>query len=76
MHFGLTEEQKQLRASVRGFVGELPGARAVLGGADPHDPAVWARIVAEQGWQAILIGEEEGGFGFGWVELAVVLEEL
>jgi len=75
LYFGLTDEQKQLRASVRGFLGGMSGARAVLDGAAAHDIDAWKRMVAEQGWPAILIAEEDGGFGFGPVELAVVLEE-
>ena len=76
MHFGLNEEQTQLRDVVRGFLADLPGPRAVLEGAEAHDGQVWQRIVEEQGWQAILIPEDEGGFGFGWMELAVLFEEL
>jgi alkylation response protein AidB-like acyl-CoA dehydrogenase len=76
MHFGLTEEQQQLQESVRDYLGQLPNARAVLEGADPEDRSVWNRIVEEQGWQAIVIAEEDGGFGFSWVELSLIFEEL
>jgi alkylation response protein AidB-like acyl-CoA dehydrogenase len=76
MYFGLTEEQQQLQESVRDFLEELPGARAVLEGAATEDAEVWARIVEEQGWQAVAISEEDGGFGFGWLELALIFEEL
>ncbi len=76
MHFGLSEEQVQLRDAVRGFLGQVRGARQVLEGGDAEDPAVWARICEEQAWQAVLVPEEQGGFGFGTMELAVVLEEV
>ena len=76
MHFGLTEEQQQLQASVRDYLGQLPGARAVLEGVEAEDRAVWNRIVEEQGWQAVAIAEADGGFGYSWLELALIFEEL
>ena len=76
MHFGLSEEQAMLREAVRGFLGEVPSARDVLEGASPRDPETWTRIVQEQGWQAIVIPEDLGGLGMGWMDLAVVFEEL
>jgi alkylation response protein AidB-like acyl-CoA dehydrogenase len=76
MHFGLSWEQQQLKEAARGFLGQLRTAREVLDGASVTDPAMWARVVEEQGWPAIAIPEACGGFGFGWMELAVVFEEL
>ena len=77
MHFGLSWEQQSLRDAVTGYLGELPSARDVLeGDGRADDPAVWQRICTEQGWQAIAIPEEAGGFGFGQVELAVIFEAL
>ena len=65
MHFGLSEEQRQLREVARKFLATLEP------GVEP-----WEQIVAQQGWQAIPIPEAHGGFGFGWMELAVVFEAL
>jgi len=77
MHFGLSEEQRQLQDAVRGFLGTVPTARDVLEGrATADDPSTWQRIASEQAWQAILVPEERGGFGFGLLDLGVVLEEL
>jgi len=76
VHFGLSEEQAMLKEAVQGFLGELPSARDVLEGASPRDPGTWTRVVQEQGWQAIVIPEDLGGLGMGWMDLAVVFEEL
>jgi alkylation response protein AidB-like acyl-CoA dehydrogenase len=77
MDFSLSWEQQQLKEAAAGFLAALPSARAVLEGEGTvEDPAVWNRIVQEQGWPAILVPEDAGGFGFGQVELAVVFEEL
>ena len=41
-----------------------------------YDPAVWQQMGAELGLQGIHIPEEFGGQGFGFVELAIVFEEM
>ena len=41
-----------------------------------YDPAVWIRMAAELQLQGIAVSEGYGGQGFGFVEQAVVLEEL
>lgn len=63
MRFAPTDEQQQLREVARAFLTETPAPE-------------WDRVVEEQGWQAIAIPEEYGGFGFGFVELALVAEEI
>lgn len=76
MHFGLTEDQRQFRDTVRAFLGRIRGARQVLEGGDAEDPAVWARICEDQGWQVLLVPEENDGLGFGTMDMAVILEEV
>jgi alkylation response protein AidB-like acyl-CoA dehydrogenase len=67
-------------------VGTLPGAGEAPASATDHDApvaaaphgydaSVWSAM-AEQGWLAIEIPEEEGGLGLGLVEVAVLCEEL
>src|SRR6202042_3470966 len=68
------------RVGTGAIVGTLPGAGAVSGdtGADAprgYDDAVWSAM-AEQGWLAIELPEDEGGLGLGMVELAVLCEEI
>lgn len=77
MEFALSWEQQQLVEACRGFLGELPSGRDLLEGrGQAEDPKVWQRIVEEQGWPAIAVPEEAGGFGFGWFELSLIFTEL
>ncbi len=77
MDFALSWEQTQLKEAAAGFLAALPSARDLLEGRGTlEDPAVWKRVAEEQGWPAILVPEEAGGFGFGQVELSVVFEEF
>jgi alkylation response protein AidB-like acyl-CoA dehydrogenase len=72
-----TEDQEELRATVRAFLErECPIAlvRRVVEDDTPVDD-LWAHMV-ELGWPALTVPEEAGGLGLGLVELAVVVEEL
>src|SRR5689334_18144271 len=40
------------------------------------DPEVWSQMAEQLGLQSLIIPEEFGGQGFGYVELIVVLEEM
>ena len=61
------------------IVGTLPGAGTASGDATDaprgYDEAVWSAM-AEQGWLAIELPEDDGGLGMGMVELAVLCEEI
>lgn len=76
----LTEEQSILRdqatdwAKERGSVSNLRNVRDA-GMADGFDRALWAEMV-ELGWTGILVPEAHGGAGLGYMEFAVVLEQL
>ncbi len=75
--FEFTDEQLELQAN----------ARAVLAAACPPSlvrdvyeargdgQALWKQLV-ELGWPALGVGEEHGGLGLGFIEVAVVVEEL
>ena len=78
MHFGLSDEQQQLRDIARPFLAEVPSLRQRLERPDGHvyDARTWQRMVEEHGWPAMSLPEAVEGWGFGMVELAVVLEEL
>ena len=78
MAFVLTEEQQMLRDSARAFADEkLPvsqlRALRTKGGAEGYDKAAWKEMV-ELGFTGVVIPEEFGGSGFGYVGLGQVLE--
>ena len=77
MELEFTADQEDLRASVRSvLVGECPIGlvREVVEKGTGAD-GLWARMV-ELDWPGLTIAEEYGGLGLGFIELAVVLEEM
>jgi alkylation response protein AidB-like acyl-CoA dehydrogenase len=79
MQFAESPEQQDLRASVRGFLTKkapLTAVREVMETGQGYDPAVWKQASAQLGLAAIAIPEEYGGAGSGFVEQAIVLEEM
>jgi alkylation response protein AidB-like acyl-CoA dehydrogenase len=76
MDFAFSDEQDQLRSEARSFLAkECPTTRvrAVMETDGAHDESLWAKL-AENGWTALGIPEEYGGFG-SFLDLVVVLEE-
>jgi alkylation response protein AidB-like acyl-CoA dehydrogenase len=79
MQFAFTEEQDQLRSFVRQFLEEKSdegAVRELMETEDGYDQAVWSQMADQLGLQSLIIPEEFGGQGFGWIELVVVLEEM
>src|SRR2546425_11456772 len=76
MEFELSEEQKQVKMSVREFA-EAEIAPHVLGWDEAqHFPIELQPKLAELGLTGIIFPEEYGGAGMGYVEYATVIEEL
>jgi alkylation response protein AidB-like acyl-CoA dehydrogenase len=76
MDFAFSEEQEQLRKEARSFLAkESPPSRVrqVMDTDDAFDEGLWKKLV-ENGWTALGIPEEYGGFG-SFLDLVVVLEE-
>jgi alkylation response protein AidB-like acyl-CoA dehydrogenase len=74
-----TEEQDELRASVRRFLGDKSPSEAVrrwMESAEGYDPALWQQMAGQLGLQGLAVPEEFGGAGYGPVELGIVLEEM
>ena len=79
MNFAFTEEQEELRNIVRAFMEDKSPETAVrdlMETENGYDEAVWAQMAEQLGLQSLIIPEEYGGQGFGYVELIVVLEEM
>src|SRR2546421_1046655 len=78
MPIGISEKQEALRATARRFLeSRCPPSvpRSYLEAEDENLPPFWAEL-ADQGWLGLAVDEAYGGQGYGFVELAVVLEEL
>lgn len=76
MAFVLNEEQQMLRDSALTFAAEkLPVGqlRALRAAGAPFDKGAWKEMV-ELGFAGVIIPEEYGGSGFGYVGLGQVLE--
>lgn len=76
MDFAFDEEQDMLRESCRQFLSqEAPMLRVrEMGEAGRFDPKLWKQI-AELGWTALTVPEENDGLGLGLVDLLVLAEE-
>src|SRR6188472_569004 len=78
MDFDLSEEQRLLKESVDGLLNDSydfdarKKYRAEKGG---WSKAVWSKL-AEQGLLGLPFSEEDGGFGAGAVETAIVMEAM
>ena len=79
MNFAFSEEQDELRKSVRRFLDDKSPeteVRRLMETTEGYDPAVWAQMAEQLGLQSLTIPERFGGSGFSYVELIVVLEEM
>ncbi|MEJ5254105.1 MAG: acyl-CoA dehydrogenase family protein [Acidimicrobiales bacterium] len=78
MDFELSDEQLALRDAARELLGGYASStrvRAVVDAGGGYDPELWAAMV-EQGWTAVALPEALGGLGLGFVEVAVLLEQV
>ena len=79
MNFAFSEEQEELRRSVRRFLEDkspISEVRRLMETTEGYDPKVWAQMGNELGLQSLHIPEAYGGQGYSFVELVVVLEEM
>ena len=79
MNFAFTEEQEELRKTVRSFLESKSPETAVREQMETeagYDAAVWSQMGEQMGLQGLAIPEEFGGSGYGFVELGIVLEEM
>src|SRR3954464_11787675 len=79
MNFAFSEEQEELRRTVRSFLDQKSPeseVRRLMETEQGYDEAVWRQMGAEMGLQGLIVPEEYGGSGYTYVELIVVLEEM
>jgi len=80
MDLVLTEEQELLQQTVRDFVARRSSLRRIRGLRDTRDADGFSRDLwremARLGWVGIVLPEEHGGLGLGYLELMGVMEEL
>jgi alkylation response protein AidB-like acyl-CoA dehydrogenase len=79
LNFTFSEEQEELRRTIRRFLDDKSPStevRRLMETPDGYDEAVWKQMAQELGLQGLAIPEEYGGQGFSFVELGIVLEEM
>jgi alkylation response protein AidB-like acyl-CoA dehydrogenase len=76
MEFELTEEQLQMKMSVREFAEGEIAPHVMEWDESQHFPVELQPKLAELGLLGILFPEEYGGAGLGYVEYATAIEEL
>jgi alkylation response protein AidB-like acyl-CoA dehydrogenase len=79
MNFAFTEEQDELRKTVRSFLDSKSAESAVREQMETeagYDAAVWSQMAEQMGLQGLHIPEDFGGSGYTYVELGIVLEEM
>jgi alkylation response protein AidB-like acyl-CoA dehydrogenase len=79
MNFAFSEEQEELRRTVRAFLDQKSPeteVRRLMETEEGYDPAVWKQMGEQLGLQGLIIPEDFGGSGYTYVELGVVLEEM
>ncbi|WP_055612021.1 acyl-CoA dehydrogenase family protein [Streptomyces phaeochromogenes] len=79
MDFAFSDEQEELRRTVRAFLADTSPEtemRRLMETPEGFDRALWRRMGTELGLQGLAVPEEYGGAGYGPVEVGVVMEEL
>src|SRR6266576_3776119 len=76
MDFELTEEQQQIKSSVREFAESEIWPHVMEWDESQHFPEELRPKLAELGLLGVLFPEQYGGAGMGYVEYATIIEEL
>ncbi len=79
IEMSLTDEHEELRATLRAFLNECSDEATVreqMSTERGYDPDVWIQMAEQMGLAGLIIPEEFGGAGYGYVELLVVMEEM
>jgi alkylation response protein AidB-like acyl-CoA dehydrogenase len=76
MEFELSEEQQQIKMSVREFAEAEIAPHVMEWDESQHFPVELQPKMADLGFLGVLFPEEYGGAGMGYVEYATIIEEL
>lgn len=79
MKFAFTEDQQLIAETAADFLADAStseAVRAAMASARGHDPQLWQSLVTEMGWHGVHVPEDCGGLGLGFVELAILLEQM
>jgi alkylation response protein AidB-like acyl-CoA dehydrogenase len=79
MEFVFTDEQEMIRDSAEAFLADVStsaAVRAAMSSEAGYDAETWQRLCTELCWPAIHIPEAYGGLGLGFVELAILMEQM
>ena len=76
MEFSLTDEQQQLRRTVREFAEGEIAPHVMEWDEVSHFPSEIVPKLAEMGFLGVVFPEKYGGAGMGYVEYAIIIEEL
>src|SRR5436305_14213120 len=78
MDFDLSEEQRLLKESVEGLLGnsyDFDSRKKYMADKGGWSKAIWSKF-AEQGLLGLPFSEDDGGFGAGAVEIMIVMEAM
>lgn len=79
MDFAFNEEQLMIQDSAASFLAKASDSaaiRAAMVQPNGYDAKVWQQIAQELYWPALIIPEQYGGLGLGFVEQAILLEQM
>jgi len=79
MSFSFTNEQVEFRSVLRRFLTDkspTSEVRRLMETDAGYDPEIWRQLSQDLGLTGIHIPEDYGGQGFGYVELAIAVEEM
>ena len=79
MDFAFSPEQDEFRGVVARFLDErwpVAESRRLMATGERASAPVWKQMAGELGLMGLALPEEDGGEGFGFLELGIALEEL
>src|ERR1700709_914471 len=76
MDFDLTDEQKLIRDTARGFTDKEIVPRARENDRNSHFDTELVQMIADQGYLGAIVPREYGGAGLDYLTYAIVVEEI